>query len=78
METTKFTLPPYNPDAVCPKCGGASIHTAYHRWPAYACPFPTFGLVDAREHMDRTCRHCGYSWSEECLDRAGEEDHETA
>jgi hypothetical protein len=56
----------FDETAVCPKCRGENIVTNYkpnaHAWSCrYHARHPgccTF------EHVDRTCRRCGYSWAE--------------
>lgn len=68
---TMIRLPPFDSEAVCPKCGWADVDVTYHKWPTYDCPFPSYLRRDAKEHLDRRCRRCYYSWSEEGLDQDG-------
>lgn len=69
-----MTLPPYNPDAKCPKCGGGEVDAMW-------CPADATSNVSRRdapdkdhlnvyaEHMDRTCTRCGYAWPEAPMDQ---------
>lgn len=72
--TTDEPLPPYDPDATCPKCGHEDVSTAYigngHHWNCkdHGAPPATFhGSRDccADEHLHRTCQRCHYLWREE-------------
>lgn len=61
-----MTLPPFNPDARCPKCGGAEVRVEYF----------SAGQLTGDPHLDlyeeeiiaRTCTRCGYAWPEAPLD----------
>jgi len=52
-------LPPYNPNAVCEKCGSEDIHTQH----TPACPTCPAGSCRV-EHMAHYCRQCTWSWAE--------------
>ena len=59
-------LKPYNPKAVCPKCGNTGIGARY-------MPYQVLnpgGSVP--ESVTRTCAFCGYWWNELPLDSRGE------
>ena len=55
-------LPPFNPAAVCPKCG-FSLASGGCRWAHQAQRPPK-----APEHMSRTCERCGFYWREAPMD----------
>lgn len=52
--------------AECPKCGNTGVCLAYCAGGS-RCTIPYERRGDS-EHMDRTCRLCGYQWTEPCLD----------
>lgn len=57
-----MTLPPFKPDATCPKCGHEAVHTAYR-------PGGQSDWMDPIEHRGqerhvRTCNRCHYKWCE--------------
>lgn len=62
----------YDPNGRCPKCGHDDVHTRYrlngHGW---GCRdhSPRQPACCTFEHLDRTCRRCGFSWPETCADR---------
>jgi hypothetical protein len=62
-------LPPYAPDAPCPKCGHPITGTRYcvnarPSGPGEACS--PIGYNKA-EHLDRECDRCRYEWAEQVL-----------
>ncbi len=59
-------LPPFNEHAVCSKCAGAAVGTAYHAAPVGRCPCASA----AGEHLCRACQRCGYAWCEATADAA--------
>jgi len=65
------TLTPFNPTAICPKCGGDQISAGYQaeRSHCYTCYQRTHteGLC-CIEHIDRWCTRCRFSWAEAPLD----------
>lgn len=63
------TLPPFNPDATCPKCGSRDI-SVKHSWLAKE---PKWVRVEC---MNRICRSCGYEWEELPLDAMPADDDE--
>lgn len=59
-----MTLPPLNPDARCPKCGGEQVSMLYRE--SYCLP----GACGVRygnpaEHIDRVCQRCHHIWAED-------------
>lgn len=64
-------LPPYNPEATCPKCGHDDVHTRYeptaHHHSCQVREMVTDPVCCTAEHMERTCRRCGYQWPEACM-----------
>ena len=60
-------LKPYNPRAVCPKCGGCNIATQHHSADGNLCrhDWSTRGQCETgEEHIARSCERCGYAWAE--------------
>ena len=53
----------------CPKCGFKDIATSYHPRRSYCDPWSrfTFNAQDD-EHLHRTCRRCGYDWTDAVLE----------
>ena len=71
MKNKPFSLPlpPFKPDAVCPKCGLMDIRTIYcgpHRWHSYL-GMPCEEEIGI-EHFHRVCSYCEYSWVEATLE----------
>lgn len=64
-------LPPFNPEATCPKCGYDLIGVLYQR---FGCSYPARCGVrhTGPEHLDRVCQRCHYEWAEDVLSPAGE------
>lgn len=66
-----MNLPPFNPAAICPKCGHGDVSTRYEE--SYCTStWSTTNRCPARgegEHIDRQCRRCQYRWAEAPLDR---------
>ena len=62
----------YNRESSCPKCGHADIDTWYCTGNRYGCSRDPRDYRDytemGREHIDRTCRNCRFTWAEDCLD----------
>ena len=60
--------PPYDPEAVCEKCGSTDVFTSLcdNSNAANSCNrfLDTMPWDREVEHMDRTCRRCGYDWWE--------------
>jgi hypothetical protein len=58
-------LPPYAPEATCPKCGHDQSTVRYSNgrssWSGgcYGCP-----QEGRSEHLDRRCERCCYRWAE--------------
>lgn len=64
-----MTLPPFNPDAKCPKCGFEQITVRFK----YAKPGQTLSrseAVDAgaSEWLLRHCERCQFNWDEACVE----------
>lgn len=59
------TLPPYAPDATCPKCGCEEVATLFcdNPRPLQAC----WRLRLDKDHFHRHCTRCGYEWLEACM-----------
>lgn len=51
----------FNLNAECTKCGAIDISIIY-------CSGGTSTCYKYEEHIHRTCRRCGYNWTEMCLD----------
>lgn len=67
------TLPLFDQDRDCPKCGASEALTKYcgRATPSEPC---WKGLGDAqgqREHLHRRCLRCDYVWFEQCLPSDG-------
>lgn len=62
-----MTLPPFNPDATCPKCGHDVVKTMYQ---SRGCRFPADCGVrwDGSEHHDRVCQRCHFEWAESVIE----------
>lgn len=59
------TYPPFDPNAVCPKCGHEDVGTAHYeagRGPSMAASY-----VFEPERLHRTCRRCHFDWPEAVL-----------
>lgn len=58
-------LKPFNPNAMCPKCGHDVVRVSYS---VGGCPYPAdcgvSAAFDDGEHLDRTCQRCHYEWAE--------------
>lgn len=71
-----WDLKPFTPgDPKCPKCGKASLRTAYEKAGQVntdrtcyrifqAAPYELWTQVEFPEHLDRSCNVCGYAWTE--------------
>ena len=55
-------LDPYNPEGMCPKCGGDDVSTLYA--PSYQCHHPGCTTCSKPERIERSCRRCRYQWNE--------------
>lgn len=55
-----MSLPPYNPDANCPKCQTKDISTRYYPEGARRIS----GTMSTGEHLARHCRTCSFNWDE--------------
>lgn len=68
-----MALPPFNAEAICPKCGGEEIGIYYSR-NRYHCSYDCGNELPWQDrevaHMERKCRRCGYRWIEAPLDAA--------
>jgi hypothetical protein len=56
---TAIPYPPYDANAMCPKCGGSDVSSKwggdnYYYWEGKYL----------KEHMRRECRNCRYGWLE--------------
>ena len=60
---TRESLPPYDPDAHCPKCGRTTPSVEYHS--SWSIGMTTNLVAD---WLIRRCRRCGHAWNEACLD----------
>lgn len=61
-------MKPYNPDAVCPKCGNEDVYVAHVRkGHGERCDWQV-GAPQERDYMRRTCKRCHYEWFERPLD----------
>ena len=68
-------MKPFDPDSRCPKCGGEDVGTHYSAsyWDClYSCSRRN---SMTGEHMERTCRRCGYRWVEAPLGEAVNDGH---
>lgn len=63
-------LPPFNENAACLKCRGTDISARYIGKPTDHLWRPQCGQASwsAPEHIDRSCRRCGYEWAEATAD----------
>jgi predicted nucleic-acid-binding Zn-ribbon protein len=57
-------MPPFDPAARCPKCGGEDISTWHVE--GHHCSRCMDGGTP--EHLVRTCRRCSYKWGESVLE----------
>lgn len=62
-ESIEQLLPRFNANANCGACGHDQIDTSHCRGLNHSCPFDA-----ARNHLHRTCKRCGRTWIEGCLD----------
>jgi C4-type Zn-finger protein len=60
-----MNLPPFNPEATCPKCGHDQINC---RW--RVAEGPLAHKAPAPEWLSRYCTRCGYIWDESVLEAA--------
>jgi len=62
------TIKPYDPKAICAKCGSDDVLTRHSR---FCRDFFHLGRTThcflGEEHQHRYCRKCGYDWPEACL-----------
>lgn len=66
-------LPPFNPEARCPKCGHDAVNVVYVKAHAGGSTPGCGATIDDfkyREHMDRACQRCHYEWGEAVLEPA--------
>jgi predicted nucleic-acid-binding Zn-ribbon protein len=63
-------MKPFDPNAVCPKCGNTNIATRFK--PAGVPKADYVGRRFEHDTLRRVCQGCGYTWHELPLD-AGEE-----
>jgi C4-type Zn-finger protein len=56
-------LPPYNPDARCPKCHHDKAST---RWRLQKVGY--ISTHNEWQWLSRCCERCGYIWDEACVD----------
>jgi hypothetical protein len=54
-------LPPFNPQAVCPKCGSENVSRTWRE---------ASKTEQLPEHLERICLECSVQWQEACLDQA--------
>ncbi|KKK45163.1 hypothetical protein LCGC14_3165950 [marine sediment metagenome] len=61
--------PLYDPGSVCSKCGSDDVSVSLCEPGSHSCNrwLPTMPWDRDVEHMDRTCRRCGYDWWEKPL-----------
>jgi ribosomal protein S27AE len=60
--------PPYDPKSVCSKCGSTEVGTGLCGGGGSCNRFlGTMPWDREAEHIDRTCRRCGYDWWEKPL-----------
>lgn len=76
MKKHRLVLPPFDPAALCSKCGDERIELQYHareqivfppkssQPPCAAYTLPEFD-VEIGEHMCKRCSTCNYSWMEQ-------------
>lgn len=62
------SLPPFNPEAVCPKCGSDQIATRW-KWAKIGQTIPLSDAVQAGESewLMRHCGRCQLNWDEACV-----------
>jgi len=60
-------LPPYDPNAKCPKCGHDEVRTYYCKT---GQPLDSCWLKIEHEHLHRACQRCHYKWLEACLEES--------
>ena len=63
----EFELPPFNEEAICPKCGYEGIQAYWQRSRKYAYIYSNEEDRETREHLRRTCYRCHYEWNESVL-----------
>jgi hypothetical protein len=65
-----MNLPPFTPDATCPKCGHDVVRTIYHEHGrSGVCDSHGLSWRDG-EHLVRVCQRCHYGWAEAVLEHA--------
>lgn len=65
-------LPPYDPEAICPKCGHEEVTVAYvASHTSYSSPRcgGTHLTHKYTEHLDRHCQRCHYEWAESVIEQ---------
>jgi hypothetical protein len=70
---------------ICPKCNGKSTKTRYCTGQDKGCPIrkyeivhksgifgnPTYIPARLSEHLDVSCKVCGFTWTRPCADKTG-------
>lgn len=63
-----MSLPPFNDTATCPKCGHTEVKTSYSNGTALggpkSCSYSCSERGTRKEHLERCCERCSYSWPE--------------
>lgn len=72
-----MSLKPYDKKAACPKCGCKKVGTVYDSGGdvnGHGCYMNSEAVYVAKEHFDRTCANCHFSWHEACLPKKGKKE----
>jgi DNA-directed RNA polymerase subunit M/transcription elongation factor TFIIS len=56
-------LPPFNPEATCPKCRHDKVNCQWHSKRLT----PIGRTAPADEWISRRCERCGFIWDEACI-----------
>ncbi len=72
MNIKEDKMEPFTKEAKCPKCGYGLISIKYCKGGTGGLSCITgFYYTANREHLDKTCDKCGFSWPEETMDKEG-------
>jgi len=66
-----MSLPPFNPNATCPKCGFDQVDVRFkHARPGQTIALSEASRSGALEWLMRHCGRCEFNWDEACLEEA--------